>query len=136
MVRLISLLCVFVLCIGIGACAPAEQAVPTPGATILIIPPSALPRAKIAIYGSGFQEGEEVNVMIINADMKDIGILDVHQGPVPSDVVANASGAWSSDGWERGCSVLRALQPGVYTMRATGNKGTVATTPMVVLEKE
>ena len=136
MVRLGSLLCVFVLCIGVGACAPAEQAAPTPGATLLMIPPSATSGAKVSFYGSGFQEGEEIFLEIVNAEMKDMGTFNVHTGPPPSCVVVNASGAWSSDDWNRGGGIIRAVLPGVYTLRATGNKGTVATTAYIILEKK
>ncbi len=136
MVKVVLLLFILVLCIGIGACAPVEQAVPTQGATLVMIPQSGPPKTTVQLYGSGFQLGEEVNIEVINAVFP-IGTFNQHVGPEPASVVANESGAWSSRDWSRGGTGIRSeIKPGVYTLKATGNKGSVATTPMIVLEKK
>ena len=136
MVRLVSLLCVFVLCIGVGACAPAEQAAPSYEATIIMVPQSGPPKTTVQLYGSGFQPGEEINVEVVNAVMP-IGVLNLHVGPEPAMVVADESGAWTSKDWSRGSTGIRPeITPGIYTLRATGNQGSVATTPYIVEEKK
>ncbi len=133
-VTLVLFLCVFALFVGLIGCSPATPEVRS-APMVVMDPHAGAPSAIISVYGSGFREGEQVNLTIVNAKIPNYkDSLEMHIGPLAKEVVANASGAWSSADWQAQAAIPASLAPGVYTLEAKGNKGSLATVPVVVLK--
>ena len=110
---------------------PAEQA-----ANIVITPISGKMKAKVTIYGAGFQPGEEVLLLLTAKGWKDVG--DVTWGFAAKGkaeegasgvVVANEYGAFKLTR-----SLPVKIDPGSYTLEAKGDKGSRATHPLEIIE--
>jgi len=118
----------------LASCAPpaAAPAAPPEKASICVVPMSGEPKTKLVFYGSGFVPGEKVRIFM------DIGgeVTMVFGPPGAGGVaVANEFGAFklkSRGGIPRSASV----PPGVYTLEARGDKGSIATAPLETLEKK
>ncbi len=121
-------------CIGaVGAAEPAAMSSEEIGPAIIqVVPLSGVLKTKVAVYGAGFVPGEKVKV-IINAGGVPLQWAASGTGGV---VTANERGAFKlkpRGGIPRAPAVMK---PGVYTIRAVGNKGSRATAVLEVLEKK
>ncbi len=83
-----------------------------------VSPVSVAQGARVTVSGSAFQPGESVLAVIVKAIDKEDFIL------VGAD--ASASGAFS----RLAVAIPVSVKPGAYTVRAVGEKGTVATAPI------
>ena len=105
---------------------PGEPA-PQATARIVVSPVAGLPKATTYFYGSGFAPGEKIQLLLR------VEGADIACGPTGGMAVieANEYGAF-------GFSQLRhrAIEAGVYTLEAIGDKGSRATAPYEVLAKE
>ena len=95
-----------------------------PAASLLITPISGPPAIPITIRGSGFAPGEKIEVIIV------IDGVPMELGEKPMIKEANETGAFKTTS-----GIPRVAKPGVYTVRATGDKGTTAVAPLEVEEK-
>lgn len=102
-----------------AAGAPGKAAV-SPEANLIASPASVTQNQPVTIAGAGFKPGESVLAVIVAAIDKEDFIL------VGAD--ASASGAFS----RRSVAVPTSIKPGAYTVRAIGEKGTVALTPLEI----
>jgi len=116
----------------VGPPGPAAEIAPT---TLVIVPMSGQPKTGLTFYGSGFVPGEKVRVI------QTIDEVPYSFGPAGSEeaftgggvVTVNEEGAFKLI--SRG-GIPKAIAPGVYTVEAIGDKGSRATAPLEVLEKE
>lgn len=92
-------------------------------AAVVIIPVSGLPRAPITIIGAGFVPGEIIEVIMVVDDVP----MDLGRRPMVKE--ANEQGAFRATGF-----IPRVAEPGVYTITAIGDKGTIAVFPLEVAE--
>jgi len=74
--------------------------------------------------GSGFIPGETIEVIIV------VDGVPTELGEKPMVKKANEMGAFMTTS-----NIPRMASPGVYTIKATGDKGTVAVAPLNVEEK-
>lgn len=106
-----------------GAAGAAAEGAVTAGASVGLKPDSAAERGKpgrFTLWGSGFQAGEAITLFMVGA----IGGEDWIIGGAE----ANDSGAFYRTGVRVVSSALPPdLAQGVYTVKAVGAKGTVAT---------
>ena len=107
-------------------CAPAAKPAETSAPVLVITPISGKAAASIKLCGAGFVPGENIRVEVR------MGGLDLALGrdATAEKWVANEAGAIGG--------VIRvpmsfAAQPGVYTVQAVGDKGSVACYPLEVL---
>ena len=118
-----------------GSAGPAGPAGP-PGAaseiraaTLVITPMSGLAgKTKLTIYGSGFVPEENVRV-ILGIEGADIGLADRDTGGI---VVADDKGAFKLKN-RGGIPRKEVINPGVYTVKAIGDKGSMASAPLEVV---
>lgn len=118
-----------------GPPGPAGSAAEITPATLVIVPMSGEAKTKLTFYGSGFVSGEEVRVIIT------INGVPCAFGPAGSEeastgggmAIANEQGAFKLES-KGGIPIM--IEPGVYTVEAIGDKGSRATAPLEVLEKE
>lgn len=98
--------------------------------SLVVVPISGEPLTKLTFYGAGFVPGEKVRV-ILTVDDVPFAFGEVGTGGI---VTVNEYGAFKLQ--PRGGIPKVMLKPGVYTIEAIGDKGSRATTPLEVLEKE
>lgn len=101
-----------------GPAGAAGKAAVSPEANLDVSPVSVAQGARVTVSGSAFQPGESVLAVIVKAIDKEDFIL------VGAD--ASASGAFS----RLAVAIPVSVKPGAYTVRAVGEKGTVATAPI------
>ena len=134
---LLSVMLVVTMFGAVASCAnpaPAEKAVGISGgaATLIITPLSGAPKAKITIIGSGFVPGEEVEIIghWFGIDQV-IGTKDLYLSGEEPILTANEEGAFIAT------SVIPAeIKLGVYTVKAVGKNGSLATSPLVAAKAE
>ncbi len=95
-----------------------------PAANLVVTPSSGLPQDKITILGSGFIPGEVIEVIMV------VDGVPTELGEKPMVKKANEMGAFLTVS-----NVPRMAAPGVYAIKAEGDKGTVAVAPLEVKEK-
>ncbi len=99
------------------------SAVAGKGAALVVDPSKGKPKTVITISGSGFKPGEVVDVTLETGP----GIIHGLGTRKVDAIVADKSGAFSVK------SAIPAVAPvGEFTIEAAGDKGTVATHPLVV----
>jgi len=103
-----------------GPAGAAGKSAVSPEANLDVSPASVPQNRPVTVAGSGFAAGESVLAVIVAAIDKEDFIL------VGAD--ASASGAFS----RASVAIPTSIKAGVYTVRATGEKGTVATAPLVI----
>ena len=99
--------------------------------TIIVSPMSGLPLARVTVYGSGFVPGEKVRVFLSLEGARMVWAAADSGGMV----VANEYGAFELKP-EGGIPPEELIKPGVYSVEAIGDKDSLASTPLVVLEKK
>lgn len=110
---------------------PGPQGPPGPPVSIVVTPMEGIPQTPIKVTGSGFAPGEIVQVALLT---KEAELVLGGMGGAPGGFVkANETGAFQISTWIPHDGVAK---PGVYTMKATGDKGSAATAPLVVIEKK
>ena len=98
--------------------------------SLVVVPLSGEPLAKLTFYGAGFVPGEKVRVLLTVDDVPyAFGVTGT--GGI---VTVNEYGAFKLQ--PRGGIPTVMLKPGVYAIEAIGDKGSKATTPLEVLEKK
>ena len=120
------ILAFFFLLVGMLSCAGLQEkaGAPAPAATLVITPVTGLPGAVIAIRGSGFIPGEKIEVVtVIDGVLTELG-----EEPIVKE--ANEMGAFKT---KSGIPIMAA--PGIYSVKATGDKGTMAVAPLEVEKK-
>jgi hypothetical protein len=108
------------------ACAgPGEKAMAAKAAASLVVTPnSGQVQTPIAIRGSGFVPGEKIEVLV------EIDGVPTELGEKPMVKEANEAGAFKTLS-----AIPRTAAPGVYTIKAVGDKGTQAVAPLEVEPK-
>jgi hypothetical protein len=111
---------------GTLGCAGLQErpGVSTPAACLVISPISGLPATAITIRGSGFVPGEKIEVIMV------VDGVPTDLGEKPMIKEANELG-----GFKTTSAIPPQAKPGVYTVKATGDKGTMAVAPLEVEEK-
>lgn len=116
----IGFVCIFLFMVTLGcACLQKKQI-----GSLVITPISGKPRSKVTIRGSGFVPGEKIEIIVV------VDGVPTELGRKPMIKEANELGAFKTDS-----GIPRVAKPGMYTVKATGDKGTVAVAPLDV-EKE
>ena len=114
-----------VLFIGAMACATLqERPAPSAAASLVITPVSGQAASAITILGSGFNPGEKIEIIMV------VDGISVELGEEPMIKEANETGAFKAKS-----GIPRNAKPGVYSVKATGDKGTVAVAPLEVEAK-
>lgn len=108
----------------LGCATMGEKSPSRPAASLVVSPSSGQPQAKIAILGSGFIPGETIEVLM------EVEGVPTELGEQPMIKKANEQGAFQT-----ASNIPRMAQPGVYTIKAMGDKGTVAVAPLAVEAK-
>jgi len=116
--------CVLLSLMPLACATTQEKPEAGPAASLIVTPNSGPPGAKIAILGSGFIPGETIEVIIV------VDGVPTELGGKPMVKKANAMGAFKTSS-----NIPSLATPGVYTIEATGDKGTVAVAPLDVAEK-
>lgn len=98
-------------------------------ATIVVTPVSGVAKTPIKVIGAGFVPGETVEVSLSTENLTTV--LGGRGGAPGGKVTVNEVGAFFISS-----SVPRAVKPSVYTVEARGDKGSVATAPLVIEEKK
>lgn len=93
-------------------------------ASLVVTPNSALPKSKITILGSGFIPGEIIEVIMV------VDGVPTDLGGKPMVKKANDLGAFKTIS-----NIPGIAKPGLYTLKAMGDKGTVAVAPLEVEKK-
>lgn len=118
------LVCSLLLLPALACVRPAEPPGP-PGvervATLVITPMSDLPGDPITIIGAGFMPAEKIEVIMV------VGGVPMDLGREPMVKEANELGAFRATGF-----IPLVAEPGVYTITARGDKGTIAVFPLEV----
>ncbi len=112
--------------ISLGGLCAEEEKIPS----LVVTPLSGEPGTKLIFYGAGFVPGEKVKV-IMTVDGVPFVFAEVGTGGF---VTVNEYGAFKLK--PAGGIPTVMLKPGVYTIEAIGDKGSRATTPLEVLEKQ
>lgn len=112
---------------GFGQWASAKEKM-TP--SLVISPMSGAPGTQLVFYGSGFGSEEEVRIILETNDVP-YAFAKVGTGGI---VKVNDDGAFRLA--PRGGIPRVLLKPGVYTIEASGNQGSLATAPLEVLGQE
>ena len=112
-----------------GLQGPAGPAAESSPASIVVEPMSGKPKTALMVYGAGFVPGENVRIILHMTG------TDMAWGPTGSGgiVTANDYGAFGLK-TRGGIPAGNVIEPGVYSVEATGDKGSRASTPLVVLE--
>lgn len=105
---------------------------PARAASLLISPMSGVERDFITIYGAGFVPGEIIEVIMVVEGAPHMLARFPFGIRGKFYLQANEYGAF----FATGSAIPRGTPPGIYTVTATGDKGSVATFPVKVLEKE
>ena len=124
----IAIVCGIVLLALAFGCTPASSPAETqPAPTKLVIDPVyGKAKTNIDIYGVGFVPGENVRVEVL---MSGVSIGIGKRGEESN--IANEYGAFH---FKSSIPVADVAEPGVYTVTAIGDKGSVAFSPLAVLE--
>jgi len=93
-------------------------------ASLVITPISGKPASVIIVRGSGFIPGEKIEIIMV------VDGIPVELGEEPMIKEANEIGAFKAKS-----GIPLDAKPGVYSVKATGDKGTVAVAPLEVEEK-
>jgi len=96
-------------------------------AAIAVVPMSGKPATKLTIYGGGFFPGEKVRVIL---PLEGYEMVMAAEG-TGGFVVANEAGAFVVK--PGGIPLAEVIKPGLYTLKAAGDKGSLATAPLEVL---
>jgi hypothetical protein len=98
---------------------------------IYVLPISGEIGEKVVIYGAGFEPDEKVKIILQIGNVP----LQWAEADTGGVVVANAYGAFKLI--PRGGIPVSAsfVEPGIYVVRATGDKGSQAIAPIEILEK-
>lgn len=118
----------FLLLIGPLACAELQERRGKPGsatASLVITPISGQPASVITIRGSGFIPGEKIEIIMV------IDGIPVDLGQEPMIKEANEGGAFRAKS-----GIPLNAKPGIYSVKAIGDKGTAAVAPLEVEKKE
>lgn len=121
---LVIVLACLLLSMGALGCA-ALQKKPQAAASLVITPISGLPKSIITIRGSGFIPGEKIEVIVV------VEGIPVELGEEPMIKEANEGGAFKAKS-----GIPLNAKPGIYSVKAMGDKGTVAVAPLEVEEKK
>ncbi|MFC1904831.1 collagen-like protein [Chloroflexota bacterium] len=105
--------------------APGEKV--ASAANIIISPNNGLAKTKYWVYGSGFAPGEKITLV---ANFGEIGMNLAEKG-TGGIIEANESGAFVVN--PRGGMPKGGIEPGVYTVEASGDKGSLATAALQIL---
>ena len=121
----IALAC-FLLFLGALGCAGLHERPITSlsPASLVVTPVSGQPQTALTIRGSGFIPGEKIEVIMV------IDEVPTELGEKPMIKEANELG-----GFKTTSAIPPQAKPGVYTVKATGDKGTMAVAPLEVEEK-
>ena len=114
-------LIVLLLALSFGCAAPTKPAA-TAAPVLVITPASGKAGVAIAIYGAGFVPGENITVEV------PMGGVSVGLGAKLK--WANESGAFKDTS---NIPIASIAKPGLYTVEAIGNKGSVAVCPLEVV---
>lgn len=135
----VAVLVALLLLMPLAGCRPTEPEVlpeppepPARAASLVISPMSGVERDFITIYGAGFVPGEIIEVIMVveGAPHKLARFPFGIRGKFY--LQANEYGAF----FATGSAIPLGTPPGIYTVTARGNKGSIATFPVEVLEKE
>ena len=115
-----------VLFMGAVACAalPERPATSASAASLVIMPISGQAASVITIRGSGFIPGEKIEVIMV------VDGVPTELGEEPMIKEANELGAFKAKS-----GIPFNAKPGIYTVKATGDKGTMAVAPLEVEAK-
>ena len=130
----VSLCLIMVTVVFLSGCAgpsskPSEPTAQIARATILVVPMSGKPATSLKIYGSGFVPGEKVRI-ILPLEGYEMVMAAQETGGF---VVANETGAFVLKP-QGGIPLGEVIKPGLYTLKAAGDKGSMATSPLEVVE--
>jgi hypothetical protein len=103
-----------------GVLAFAQQA-----ASFVVMPIGGAPKSAITFYGAGYAPGEVIEIIIV------VDGVPTDLGRKPMIKKANEFGAFKIMG-----NIPRNAKPGMHTIQAIGDKGTVAAAPLEVIKKE
>lgn len=119
----IALICCLVLAL-VLACAPAPTPPAERQASLAVEPVSGKAAAAIKINGSKFLPDEEVEIIMIVGDIRHgLGTEKAEK------IIADKAGAFVVDS-----GIPVQTPPGTYTVKAKGNKGSVATCSIEVVK--
>ena len=113
----VALVCLLVLLPLVACAGPAGP--PETTASLVITPMSGPPKTFITIYGAGFVPGEKIEVIVVMDGVP----FDLGRKPMVKE--ANEVGAFVSTG----SGIPLEAKPGMYTITAKGDKGSVAVFP-------
>lgn len=116
--------CVFLAMMALACATMQERPEAKPAANLVITPISGLAKSIITIRGSGFVPGEKIEVIMV------VEGIPVELGEEPMIKEANEEGAFKAKS-----GIPLNAKPGVYSVKATGDKGTVAVAPLEVEAK-
>ncbi len=123
--RFIALLSACFLALGgLLGCAGLQKK-PEPAASLVITPISGKPETVMIIRGSGFIPGEKIEIIMV------IDGIPTELGEEPMIKEANEVGAFKAKS-----GIPLNAPPGVYSVKAVGDKGTMAVAPLEVEKKE
>lgn len=122
----LSILIILALLISSIIVIASEEKVPS----LVVTPMSGESGTKLIFYGAGFVPGEKVKVTM-TVDEVPYVFAEAETGGF---VAVNENGAFKLQ--PRGGIPTVMLKPGIYTIEAIGDKGSRATTPLEVLEKQ
>ena len=122
--------CVIVLLVLCVGCAPAAAPVETQAAAMQIEPVSGLAKTQPTLYGAGFVPGENIRVEMVMAKDGIPVAINMGMGGARLQWVANESGAIVG---KVRIPHAYVAEPGVYTVKAIGDQGSVAVCPLGVL---
>ena len=122
---LVFLLLLLGLMGGFGCAGTGEKALTSQPAASLVITPISGPAASpIIIRGSGFVPGEKIEVLV------EIDGVPTELGEKPMVKEANEAGAFKTES-----GIPMTAKPGVYSVKAVGDRGTTAVAPLEVEPK-
>ena len=98
-----------------------ENAVPDESVDSSLLASATVVDETIQVWGAGFKAGEAVTIVAVGVSGGNDRIL--------SGAITNDSGAFAVDS-------ANPLEVGIYTMKAIGNRGSTATTPLVIVESK
>jgi len=125
--RFAAIISVYLLLVaGTLGCAGLQEkpGASSPAASLVITPVSGLPGVVTTIRGSGFVPGEKIEVIMVVEGVPN------ELGEEPMIKQANEAGAFKTMS-----GIPITAQPGVYTVKAVGDKGTQAVAPLEVEKK-
>ena len=112
----------------VGCSAGSPEVTATP--TLCVVPIGGEQKEAVTIYGSGFAPGE-----IIRLELKNEGFT--WQLAPKETMGVNTANEWGAFKFkDKFPAVKETVKPGVYTLVAYGDKGSVATSPYELLKKE